>query len=159
MKKNIFLSLTFFGFNFFHQAFAEEFTCPQVNDFKHFPSYVIEYPLSRDVATQEFNSWLVAQFNFKKLHQHILDSLIISPVHPNAEESPTDAANQIIPELVADNHEPFVDDFNPETQMFVCTYTNPNDGSIANFIRLVSKKEKALNAMHAMQAFAKMHKH
>ncbi|HBB53450.1 MAG TPA: hypothetical protein DCZ80_06070 [Legionellales bacterium] len=159
MKKNIFLSLAFLGFSFFHQAYAEQFTCPQIKDFKCFPSFVVEYPLSKDPSTQEFNSWLVAQLNFRKLPQHILDSLFISPVHPNAEESPSDAASKILPDFVADSPEPFIDDFNPETQMFVCTYTNPHDGSIANFIRLVSKKDKALSAMHAMQAFAKLHQH
>jgi hypothetical protein len=99
----------------------------------------------------------VAQFDFRKLHRHILDSLLISPIPSSAEESPNDTANKMLPDFVADSPEPFVDEFNPETDMYVCTYTNPHDGSIANFIRLVSKKDKALSAMHAMQAFAKLH--
>lgn len=159
MKKNSFLKISTLLMSLMglqNIALAEEFTCPQIEDFQHFGTYIIDYPLSRDINTQEYDSWLVAQFNFRKVHQHRLEALVISPVKPQGEESPFDASEKIISEFEPDfDNTPFHGDLNDDTEMYACTYTQRNTGAIANYIYLIAKNKQKLSAQDAMLAFSK----
>ena len=103
---------------------------------------------------------MVAQFNIKKLLQHQLKALIISPVKPEREEEPFETSEKMLSAFIPDNNNmPFHDHLNPTTEMYACSYTNPQTGAIANYIHLIAKKEQKLHPRDALIAFSKIKQH